>query len=70
MLNVLSAFFAALSSLFRNDAALQVEILAIRHQIGVLRRSARKRPKLSASDRFLWAWLCGSGVTGGPFSSL
>jgi hypothetical protein len=34
MLNVLSAFFAALSSVFRTHAALQVEILALRHQIG------------------------------------
>jgi len=59
MFNVLSAFFAALSSVFRNHLALQVEILALRHQIGVLQRSARKRPKLSAADRFLWAWLSG-----------
>jgi hypothetical protein len=33
--------------------------LALRDQIGVLQRSARKRPKLSAADRFLWAWLSG-----------
>jgi putative transposase len=59
MFNVLSAFFTALSSVFRNHLALQVEILALRHQIGVLQRSARKRPKLSAADRFLWAWLSG-----------
>jgi putative transposase len=59
MLNVLSAFFAVLSSVFCNHVALQVEILALRHQIGVLQRSARKRPKLSAADRFLWAWLSG-----------
>jgi putative transposase len=59
MLNVLPAFFAVLSSVFRNHVALQVEILALRHQIGVLQRSARKRPKLSAADRFLWAWLSG-----------
>src|SRR5229473_3059576 len=59
MFNVLSAFFAVLSSVFCNHVALQVEILALRHQIGVLQRSARKRPKLSAADRFLWAWLSG-----------
>jgi transposase InsO family protein len=59
MLNILSAFFAVLSSVFRNHVALQAEILALRHQIGVLQRSARKRPKLSAADRFLWAWLSG-----------
>ena len=59
MLNVLSAFLAALSSVFRTHAALHVEILALRHQIGVLQRSARKRPTLTAADRFLWAWLAG-----------
>jgi hypothetical protein len=37
-------------------AALQLEI-ALRHQIGVLQCSV-KRPKLTAADRCLWAWLC------------
>jgi putative transposase len=36
--------------------ALQVEILALRHQLGVLQRSV-KRPKLTPADRMLWAWL-------------
>ena len=53
---MLSALFAAALSLFRTRAALQLEILALRHQLGVLQRSM-KRPKLTASDRFLWAWL-------------
>lgn len=48
-----------LFSVFRSRAALQVEILALRHQIGVLRRSAKKRPKLTVVDRVLWAWLSG-----------
>ncbi len=41
---------------FRHRTALQFEILALRHQLGVLQRSV-KRPKLTAADRFLWAWL-------------
>jgi hypothetical protein len=41
---------------FRNRAALQVGILALRRQLGVLHRSV-KRPKLTAPDRFFWAWL-------------
>ena len=41
---------------FRSRAALQFEILALRHQLGVLQRSV-KRPKLTAPDRLLWAWL-------------
>jgi transposase InsO family protein len=41
---------------FRSRASLQLEILALRHQLGVLQRSV-KRPKLTPADRFLWAWL-------------
>ena len=56
---VLLVLVGALSSLFRARAALQLENLALRHQIGVLQRSVKKRPKLTAADRILWAWLCG-----------
>ena len=58
-LGVLPVLVGALSSLFRARAALQLENLALRHQIGVLQRSVKKRPKLTAADRLLWAWLCG-----------
>ena len=51
------ALIAALTASFRSRAALQLEILALRHQIGVLQRSV-KRPKLTTMDRLLWAWLC------------
>jgi len=37
-------------------AALQIEVLALRHQLKVLQRLV-KRPKLTAADRFLWAEL-------------
>ena len=46
-----------MAAAFKSRAALQVENLALRHQLGVLRRSV-KRPKLTSADRFLWAWLC------------
>jgi hypothetical protein len=48
--------FATFLASFRNRAVLQLEILALRHQLGVLHRSV-KRPKLTSSDRLLWAWL-------------
>src|SRR5260370_5823242 len=57
MLISLTTFFATLSSIFHSRAALQLENLALRHQIGVLRRFARKRPKLTPVDRLLWVWL-------------
>jgi hypothetical protein len=53
----LTPLLAILLSLFRSRATLQLENLALRHQIGVLRRSARKRPKLTSGDRLLWVWL-------------
>src|SRR5215472_5496337 len=40
----------------RTRAALQMEVLALRHQLNVLQRSV-KRPKLTAGDRYLWARL-------------
>ena len=48
---------AATSAAFKSRAALQLENLALRHQVNVLRRSV-KRPKLTAADRLLWIWLC------------
>src|SRR5207245_417634 len=55
---MLTALVAALSSVFKTRAALQLENLALRHQLGVLHRSVKK-PKLTPLDRLLWAWLCG-----------
>jgi transposase InsO family protein len=54
---VLPGLVVALSSLLKSRAALQLENLALRHQIGILQRSAKKRPKLTNVDRFFWAWL-------------
>ena len=53
---VFATLLATLSSTVRSRAALELENLALRHQIGVLQRSA-KRPKLTPVDRLLWAWL-------------
>ena len=57
-LGMLAGLVAALSSVFKTRAALQLENLALRHQLGVLHRSVKK-PKLTPVDRLLWAWLCG-----------
>src|SRR5215469_13557915 len=56
----LSAFHwltVAMVSTFKSRTALQVENLALRHQLAVLRRSV-KRPKVTSADRLFWAWLC------------
>ena len=52
----LMAVLTVVRDCFRTRAALQIEVLALRHQLNVLRRSV-KRPKLTAADRFLWARL-------------
>ena len=57
MLISLTTFLATLSWIFRSRGALQLENLALRHQIGVLQRSAAKRPKLTPVDRLLWICL-------------
>jgi putative transposase len=57
MLISLAALLVALRSIFRSRLELQLENLALRHQIGVLQRSVRKRPKLSSGDRLFWVYL-------------
>ena len=60
MLSILCLFLSTVVSAFRSRAAVQVEIVALRHQIGVLRRSAKKRPTLTVADRVFWAWSSGA----------
>src|SRR6516162_9082921 len=57
MLILLRSLLATRPSIFRSRAALEIEILTLRHQIGVLLRSATKRPKLASGDRLFWICL-------------
>jgi len=57
VLNTVDVLVAGAFATFKSRTALQMENLALRHQLGVLRRSV-KRPKLTPPDRLLWAWLC------------
>ena len=56
-LSALHVLAAAASAAVKSRASLQLENVALRHQLSVLRRSV-KRPKLTFADRLLWAWLC------------
>ena len=56
MLLSLTTLFGTLSSIFRSRAALELENLALRHQIGILQRSPTKRP-MTPWDRLLWVWV-------------
>jgi putative transposase len=53
----LALFLAGASSVVKSRTALQLENLALRHQITVLQRSAKKRPRLQRADRLLWVWM-------------
>ena len=53
---VLYAFLSTLGTLFRSRLSLQVENVALRHQLAVYQRSVR-RPLLRPADRILWSWL-------------
>ena len=53
----LTMFLATLSSIFRSRGALELENLALRHQVGVLQRSTRRCPRLTPVDRLVWVWL-------------
>jgi len=55
-MNWLVSLFDCLAAALRSRADLQLENLALRQQLGVLRRGS-KRPQLRQTDRLLWAWL-------------
>ena len=57
MSSLLVALFALVASSFRTRAALQAEILALRHQLAVFQNNAPDRLRLQRSDRFLWVLL-------------
>src|SRR5258705_10826304 len=57
VLRALQVLAAVARSAFNSRATLYLENLALRHQLGILRRSV-KRPNLTSADRLLWAWLC------------
>ncbi len=57
MFTLLLSALASTRSWFRTRAALQMETLALRHQLIVLKRSQRGRLRLDSADRLLWVWL-------------
>jgi putative transposase len=51
-----SALLTFLTTLLRSRLALQLAIVALRHQVAVSQRSI-SRPRLHATDRLFWVWL-------------
>src|SRR5580693_9589907 len=57
MMSVLVSFFLTLRTAARSRAELQLEVLALRHQLQVLQRSRPRRLRLAKPDRWLWVVL-------------
>src|SRR5713101_5433035 len=57
MLRLERSIVSMLARRFRSRAVVELENLALRHQLHVLRRQRPGRPRLFAIDRSLWVWL-------------
>ena len=57
MITIVSALLSVLSFRFRSRASLELELVALRHQLAVLRRQRPGRLRIFATDRLLWMWL-------------
>jgi len=57
MLKDVRSIVAAIARRFSSRAVLELENLALRHQLHVLRRQRPGRSHLIAIDRLLWVWL-------------
>lgn len=53
---IISALLALASTMLVSRISLQMEIVALRHQIMVYQRSTT-RPKIERGDRILWSWI-------------
>jgi len=57
MHSLFSDLFSWLTCRFRGRVELELEVIALRHQLAVLRRQRPGRTQLFAIDRLIWVWL-------------
>src|SRR6266542_2173528 len=57
MITILSTVVSILAFRLRRRASLELELIALRHQVTVLRRQHPGRPRLFSTDRLLCVWL-------------
>jgi len=57
MITILSTLASLLSFRVRSRASLELELIALRHQVIVLRRQRPRRLRLFLTDRLFWMWL-------------
>ena len=56
MPHVVSILLTSVLDWFRSRLSMQMELIALRHQVAVYKQSL-SRPKLRPTDRLLWVWL-------------
>jgi hypothetical protein len=56
MPSIVSILLASIGTWFRSRVSMQIEIVALHHQIAAYKQTV-SRPRLRTSDRLLWAWL-------------
>jgi hypothetical protein len=54
MFRVIAMLLATIETWFRSRLAMQMELIALRHQVAVYKQRV-SRPKLQPADRVLWA---------------
>src|SRR5712691_4082298 len=59
MMSVLLSLLLTLRTWARSRVAIELEVLALRHQLQVLQRSRPRRLRLAKTDRWLWVVLSG-----------
>src|SRR5712671_6415906 len=57
MQSLFSELFSWLTCRFRGRVELELEVIALRHQLAVLRRQRPGRTQLFSIDRLVWVWL-------------
>ena len=57
MITILFTIVSILAFRLRSRACLELELIALRHQVTVLRRQHPGRLRLFSTDRLLWVWL-------------
>jgi hypothetical protein len=71
MLASISALLLWLAGRLGGRAELELEVIALRHKLAVLRRQRPGRTRLFALDRLLWIWFNrvwpGAGLTTGTY---
>jgi len=54
---ILSVLIFLLTFRFRKRISLELEVIALRHQLSVLQRRRKFAPLIFPADRFIWCWL-------------